>query len=172
MSCNESPRTFEEVRRVMQRVQKAVLMRDTHALLAHVAMLILLPVVACNAQSEERAEARDLLQRLNAVDDQHSLAERSAALDSLQRLRLVSADHVRTRDACHAAHLGLLRAETLQATARQALAKGSEPGGALSAHEATAITDDIAASNKALADAKARFPACESATRDLLNKAH
>jgi hypothetical protein len=139
----------------------------------HVAALILLLGSACDSRTAERAEARDLLAHLNAISDDHSLVERSAALAALQRMRLQVPEHVRARDACHAAHLGLLEAETLQTSARKALASGAQqPGGSLSASDALAITNDIDRSNRALADAKASLPICERATRALLTKAH
>ena len=161
--------SLSKLRRPSQRVQK------TRAAVSslHVATLILCTSVACDSRSAERVEARDLLVHLNAVSDETSLVQRSAALAELQHLRLAVPEHVRARDACHAAHLGLLEAESLQASARKAMASSApQPGGALSKAEAAAITNDIERSNKALATAKANLPVCERATRELLNKAH
>jgi hypothetical protein len=130
----------------------------------------------CDARAAERSEARSLLKHLNAISDEHSLSERSAALERLRRLQLRVPAHARARDACQSAQLGLLEAETAQATARKSLAAASakqQPGGgALSAQDAQVISADIERSNRALAQAKARFPACERATRELLTKAH
>jgi hypothetical protein len=168
MSRNESARICAGVRGLIEAVQK--LARGSS--LAAIALAISASTFACDSKSEERAEARELLQHLNAVADDRSLSERSSALAELRGLRLRVPEHIRTRDTCHAAHLGLLEAETLQTSARQGLAKGERQGGSLSQDDARAINDDIARSNRALAEAKARFPACERATQSLVAQAH
>jgi hypothetical protein len=176
MSRNESLRTTVCVRAVACDVQK----QRTHprgAWAWRVASLILLAFNArCDdAKAAERSEARTLLSQLTALSDEHSLRERSDALERLQRLPLRVPAHLKAREACRSAQLGLLEAETAQATARKTLSEASaqqQPGGTLSPNQAQAIAADIERSNRALAEAKARFPACEKATRELLTKAH
>jgi hypothetical protein len=175
MSCNESLRTSAEVRGATCNVQKQQEQRRIVAACA-VATLILLAVGSgCDARAAERSEARELLKRLNAISDEHSLSQRSAAIERLRQLPLRVPAHTRARDACQSAQLGLLEAETAQATARKSLAAASakqQPGGALSAQDTQLISADIERSNHALAQAKAGFPACERATRELLTEAH
>jgi hypothetical protein len=179
MLCNESLRTSFDVRVAAAAVQKPS--STCHTARGHcVASLILLGcALACafgcnDARETERAEARTLLAHLNALNDRHSLQQQKAALDTLQRLALHVASHVRARDACQRAHEGLLEAETAQASARlawRAASAGPATNSAISPQTAQAIGADIARSNSALADAKARFPACERATRELLTRA-
>jgi hypothetical protein len=172
MSWNESLRTSAEVRWAASNVQKP----QRHSLVCAVASLILLAFgSSCDARAAERSEARDLLKHLNAISDERSLVERSAAIERLRHLPLRVPAHARARDACQSAQLGLLEAETAQANARKSLAAAStkqQPGGTLSAQDAQTISADIERSNRALAEAKNRFPACERATRELLTKAH
>ena len=131
-------------------------------------------LVGCDSQAQERAEARDLLAKLNAISDESSLSERHSALDALAKLRLRAPAHIAMRDACRAAHQELLEAETAQVSARKALAAVSRDpsGGTLSPSQARAIAADIEQSNRALAEAKGRFPTCERAMRELTTKAH
>jgi hypothetical protein len=176
MSRNESLRTYVGLRAVARHVQKLRLKLQP-ARLWRVASLILLALnLRCDdARAAERAEARKLLSQLTALSDEHSLRERSLALERLQALPLRVPANLRAREACRSAQLGLLEAETTQATARKSLSEASakqQPGGTLSQEQARAISADIERSNRALADAKARFPACEKATRELLTRAH
>ncbi|HEX4352960.1 MAG TPA: hypothetical protein VHZ95_08605 [Polyangiales bacterium] len=168
MSRNESARIRAELRGLIEFVQKLA----RRSAIASLTIACSASLFACDSKVEERAEARDLLLHLNAVADDRSLTERSSALAELRRLRLHVPEHIRTRDTCHAAHLGLLEAETLQASARHGLAKGERQGGTLSQSDAQAINDDIARSNRALAEAKSQFPACEKATQSLVAKSH
>lgn len=131
-------------------------------------------LLACDSEAQERSEARELLAKLSAVSDESSLRERHAALEALGKLRLSVPSHVAMRDACRAAHQGLLEAESAQISARKALAAASSDpaGGKLSPAQANAIAADIEQSNRALAEAKGRFPTCERAIRELTTKAH
>jgi len=176
MSRNESLRTSVEIRPSACHVQKQR-SKLHRALARYVASLILLGFgLGCDdARAAERSEARTLLAHLNALSDEHSLLGRSAALERLRKLPLRVAAHRVAREACRSAQLGLLEAETAQATARKALSEASpqqQPGGKLSQEQASAIGAEIERSNRALDEAKARFPGCERATRELLAKAH
>lgn len=134
---------------------------------------------ACDSQAQERGEARELLAKLNTISDERSLRERHAALDELSKLRLKTPALIAMRDACHAAHQGLLEAETAQTSARKALAAASASASAktgdgtqLSQAQASTIAAEIEHSNRALAEARGRFPSCERAMRDLTTRAH
>ncbi len=137
-------------------------------------LLALFLLCACDRNAADRDEARALLAAIHVVQDESSLAKRQRALDGLLGLPLLSESHKRTRELCHAAHLGLLRAETEQALARQAFEAESsgQAGAPIPPARAHAIAELIARSNEALEDAKKRFPGCESAMAGLVAQAH
>ena len=173
MSCNELFRTATDVRSQCALVQKPPrVMRG-----ACVASLILLTAAAagCSDPREaERSEARTLLTYLTALSDQHSLQEQHTALDRLHHLPLKLAQHQKARAVCEQAHRELLDAEAAQASAQKALkeaGKRDTPDAPLSAQQAQRISADIERSNRALSEARTRFPACEQATRQLLTRA-
>jgi hypothetical protein len=135
---------------------------------------------ACNnGEAEARAEARDLLTRLNALEDETSLEKRKQQLDALELLSLKASDDRAARESCYAAHHGLWQAEVEQATAQQALdaaqkqaAPGPGPVAPANAGErGKAASEAIERSNKALADAQKHFPACEQAMQGLIARA-
>jgi hypothetical protein len=129
----------------------------------------------CNSGEESRLEARALLDRLNKLKANGTLAERKQALDALEDFQLHDAEHVRVRELCRNAHLQLLEAEAAQAGARKALeeaARGQQPGGGTLAPErGQAIAAELDRSNAALVTAKREFPKCEEATVALAKQA-
>jgi hypothetical protein len=137
-------------------------------------LILALLIAACDRQADARAEARSLLTALNAVSDERSLTERASAIAVLDRLPLHEPRHAHTRTVCRAAHQGLLDAEAAQATARRALAAANDGGPPQKLSDATAqaVARNIEASNRALGTAKAGFPQCERALRELLKEAH
>lgn len=136
-------------------------------------LLLLLASAGCNGESAAKTEAHDLLQRIQAIEDDTSLEARKKALDALVLLRLESSDNRKARDACHAAHAGLLAAETEQAIAKKALDEAQKgPSGApLSAQSGKLVADAIERSNRALAAAQKHFPSCETAMQGLIARA-
>ncbi len=136
--------------------------------------LLLAAAGGCGAdKAKEQAEARDLLTRLNAIEDDTSLATRKKALDALELLPLSSPANRAAREACHAAHVGLLKAETEQAVAKQTLddADKGPVAARLPAGDAQGVSEAIARSNAALEEAQKHFPACEQAMQALIARA-
>jgi hypothetical protein len=168
MSCKESPRTRGAVLAIGSAVQKL----EKHARVASV--ILVFAAFGCDSQADARGEARVLVRQLSEFSDDRSLVERSNALGALAKLPLRSADHAQARDVCVAAHRGMLDAETSQASARKALqeAQSQAANGGLDKARATSIANAIEASNRALTQAKQRFPECERAMRKLLTEAH
>jgi hypothetical protein len=137
-------------------------------------LLVLASVSACSRHEEAHSQARTLLRALNALSDKHGLAERAAALQALAQLELSEPAVVSARASCRAAHAGLLDAEASQTSARKALelASHSASDAGISGASAAAIAAEIEQSNRALAEAKVRFPECERAMRELVKQAH
>lgn len=129
------------------------------------------PAVGCSSCDDpRRAQARLLLDALQALDVAASPARREAGLDALRRLPLDDPDLARTRDGCVTVHAGLAAAEHEQGQARDALARAAAHGvdGGLSASTAEQVRTAIARSEQARERALAALPECERATRDLL----
>lgn len=128
---------------------------------------------SCTGRSAEREEARQLLALLLRLSDEHTLASRQRLLDDLARMPLRVPAHARARDDCQKAHAELLRGETEQASAKQALQSGQTgtPQGPLPAERAHHISELIARSNEALANSSKLFPVCESAMAKLVTEA-
>jgi hypothetical protein len=174
MSISESDATLHQVAGAPRFVQKYSRRRAARVASA-IRLCSLWALAGCDTQAQERAEARELLAQLTAASEESSLSERSAALAALGKLRLRTPALIAMRDACRAAHQGLLEAETAQASARKALAEAGANQGAgtrLSPSQADAIHVDIERSNRSLSEAKSRFPTCERAMRELTTKAH
>jgi hypothetical protein len=129
----------------------------------------------CDRGAESRAEARALLDRLNKLTANGTLAQRKQALDALALVSLRFPEHAHARELCRAAHLQLLQAEAAQVSARKALEEATrsrEPGGARIAPErGQAIAAELQQSNAALAAAQREFPKCEQATLELTREA-
>lgn len=137
--------------------------------------LLLVCSSACNRESESRAEARGLLEKLNKLSANGTLTQRKQALDALDALDIREPQHVHARDVCRSAHGQLLQAETAQVSARKALeeatkdrAPGSPP---ISSERGLAIAAELKQSTAALTAAQLQFPNCEEATIALTREA-
>lgn len=144
--------------------------RHAHAL----ALVAALGCAACSGESTARLQARELVERINAIEDETSLAARKKALDALLLLPLTSGENRKARDACHAAHAGLFAAEAEQAMAKKALddAQKGPSTAPLSADDGKRVAEAIERSNLALQAAQKHFPSCETAMQGLIARAH
>jgi hypothetical protein len=140
-------------------------------------LIFLLAVAAagCDRGAESRAEARALLDRLNKLSANGTLAQRKEAIDALGLVRVRVPEHAHALELCRSAHLKLVQAEAAQVSARKALEEATrnrEPGGAPIAPErGQAIAAELQQSNAALAAAQREFPKCEQATMELTREA-
>jgi hypothetical protein len=132
---------------------------------------IFVSAFACDREAESRAEARGLLERLNKLSANGSLADRQRALDAVEQFAVREPKHAQARDVCRSAHLQLLQAEAAQVSARKSLdeaTRAAVPGSApLSAERGQAIAAELQRSNEALVAAQKAFPKCEQATLEL-----
>ena len=124
----------------------------------------------CDREAESRAEAKRLIERLQALSDEGTLTQRQTALDALRAMELRQPEHARTRDVCAGAHQQLLAAEAAQTSARKTLDEATQAhasGKGLSPERGHAIAAELERSNEALAAAKNAFPQCEARTLQL-----
>lgn len=132
-------------------------------------------LAGCDRGAESRAEARALLDRLNKLSANGTLAQRKQAIDALGLISVRVPEHAHALELCRTAHLQLLQAEAAQVSARKALEEATrnrDPGGAPIAPErGQAIAAELQQSNAALATAKREFPKCEKATLELTREA-
>jgi hypothetical protein len=130
---------------------------------------------ACDRDAESRAEARALLDRLNKLSANGTLAQRKQAIDALGLVSVRVPAHAQALELCRSAHLQLLQAEAAQVSARKALEEATrnrEPGGApITAERGQAIAAELQQSNAALAAAQREFPKCAKATLALTREA-
>lgn len=130
--------------------------------------------VGCNRESESRAEARALLERLNKLTAKGSLTERQQALNALDGFNVQDPKHAEARDVCRSAHSQLLAAEAAQVSAKKALdeaAKARQAGSPpLSSERGLAIAAELNQSTAALTAAQKEFPKCEQATLALVRE--
>ena len=129
------------------------------------AALLALAFVGC--ADNERNEAQLLVDRLERIEEDSPLAVRQRELASVRRLGLSAEEVVRVRDACVRAHEALLTAEREQESARTALARATGAGAELPPADATRIAAAIERSDRAIAQSRELFPACQQGKRSL-----
>jgi hypothetical protein len=129
----------------------------------------------CDREAESRAEARALLEKLNKLSANGSLAQRKQTIDALGQITLRVPEHAQARDTCRTAHLQLLQAEAAQVSARKSLEEATRAheaaGVAIPPERGQAIAAELQQSNDALAAAQREFPKCEQATLELTREA-
>ena len=124
----------------------------------------------CDREAETRAEAKQLLERLQALSGDGTLSQRQTTLDGLRTMELREPEHAHARDVCLGAHEQLLQAEAAQTAARKALddaTKAQAGGSGIPPERGRAIAADLQRSNDALAASKRAFPQCEELTLKL-----
>lgn len=115
-----------------------------------------------------RNEALLFLDRYEQIDMHAPTAERRPLIEGLRDLSLVIPDVVHARDACVAAHLGLLEAEETHERARDELIRASEGGDRpLEMDAAARIEAAINESNDAIERSPALFERCYREVRGL-----
>ena len=136
--------------------------------LAWVAWLILLLAGACRGEESRAQQARALLERIAAMDLRAPPDQRARQIEQLRALPLADAQLVRVRDACSAAHAGLLSAEREQEAVRRKLDQVSDAG--LEQAELAGLSAAIARAGERLRAAHTALPDCEQKTRELLEQ--
>ncbi len=130
------------------------------------AMLVLMFAAGC--ADNVRNEAQLLVDRLERIEEDAPLAVRQRELASVRRLGLSAEEVVRVRDACVRAHDALLTAEREQESARAALERATGAGAELPPADATRIAAAIERSDRAIAQSRELFPACQEGKRGLM----
>jgi len=134
--------------------------------MAWVAWLILLLACGCRGGDSRSQQARALLERIAAMDLRAPLDQRARQIERLSGLPLADEQLVKVRDACSAAHAGLLAAEHEQQDVRSKLDQVGDAG--LSQTELSALGSALARAGARLRTAHAALPDCEDKTRELL----
>ncbi|HEX2678054.1 MAG TPA: hypothetical protein VHM19_15475 [Polyangiales bacterium] len=121
-------------------------------------------------QAKMKQESRDLLTRLNAIEDETSFEKRQKMLDELAALKLEDRSNEHAREVCLSAHVQLLRAEVEQATAKKQLEEADKGPGQpkLAPDGAKDVSAAIQRSNDALEEAQKTLPACEVSMQTLI----
>lgn len=136
--------------------------------LRHFAQLCFVAVTLLGGCSDnERNEAQLLVDRLERIEEDSPIAVRQRELASVRRLGLSAEEVVRVRDACVLAHDALLTAEAEQQSARTALERATGAGAELPAADAERIAAAIERSDRAIAQSRELFPACQEGKRSL-----
>ena len=133
--------------------------------LGMLALTFLLP--ACGSSAD--GEARLVIEHLEAIDIGAPPAERQTRVDRLRALRLVSEAPTEVRELCVRAHQALLMAEAEQAAVSRRVDVLAEryPNGGAPERQLAPARDQLAASNAAIAEARALLPECRSRARRL-----
>jgi hypothetical protein len=130
--------------------------------------VILLAACDCRAGDQRAQQARALLERIAAMDLRAPPDERARQVERLRALALADEALVKVRDACAAAHAGLLAAERDQQAVRDKLDSAGDAG--LPQAELSALRSAIARASARLRAAHAALPDCENKTRELLTR--
>jgi hypothetical protein len=185
-ACEDAPRSFAKDSSLLSRPLTASVFRvprtssSSHGLHARCIAISLLILAAadqagCDREAESRAEARALLEKLNKLSANGTLAQRKQTIDALDQVTLRVPEHAHARDICRTAHLQLLQAEAAQVSARKSLEEATrthEAGGVpIPPERGKAIAAELQQSTDALATAQREFPKCEQATIELTREA-
>lgn len=130
------------------------------------ALLVCFLLIGAACERDSAAEARMLLDRVQSIDLDSSVAERTRLVDSLATVRLTDPELVGTRDVCVDAHRAILEAEGLQAQAAERL-EGYASEEVPSAGDQLQIRRDIETADREIQRSRELFTRCHEETRAL-----
>ena len=128
--------------------------------------ILVIVAAAAGCEPDARNDANLYLDRVERIDLDDPVEERERMVDALESLPLSAEPVQEARDACVEAHRAVLEAESLHASAREALGE-HEDEGEIPITERQRIERDIQASTRAVARSRSLFSRCHRLTRDL-----
>lgn len=129
---------------------------------------MILPLLhACGGDNSRQQEARELLERISALDLKAPAAERARRIERVRALPVSDPRLLRVRELCTEAHAGLLSAELEQAVARQRLDAAQARAASADRAELESIAASVAHASATLRAAQAALPECEQSMRAL-----